>query len=188
LKIEIGLGLLQIWTYKTQPPLLRIIPVSALDEDLDNYFPEEEPWNVACDDEDEDIVLFYLYLSQMRHPRIEWQHAGKMFPNPLHSMSDWCENNTKMNERKQEKMSERLEALEIPMMESGDKSFKWVHLGGFPNGYGNEGARCDWSGEKEKLLLYVRDGYEDVSFTLQVTVALGTEGKPAFKAYITCDN
>jgi predicted DNA-binding WGR domain protein len=185
---ELGRGLLQVWAMDTNEPLLRTIPPSALEDDLDTYYPNEAFWNVECGDTSEYVGLFYLYLSQMPHPRIEWIRAGQMFPRPLQAMWNWCEENTNFRERKQEQLSERIEDLGIPMMERGDSATRWVHLGGYPGGHGNQGARCDWHGEEERLLLYVRDGGEDVVFTMQVTVSLGVEGKPNFQAYITCDN
>ena len=187
LGMDLGSGLLQIWVKEHREQLLRIVPVSALSETMDAYYPHDAAWNVESDD-GEYVTLFYLYLSQMSHPRIEWVRAGQMFPRPYMSMHNWCDEHTKFGEHEREQLSERIESLAIPMMERGDDATQWVHLGGYPGGYGNESDPCTWSGEGERLVLYIQDGNNvEVVFTLQVTVSHSFEGKPTFKAYITCD-
>ena len=184
---DLGKGLLQVWTTEDLDQMLRIIPVAAFAEELDSYFPEDAAWNTESGDESDSVTLFYLYLSQMPYPRIEWIPAGRMFPRPLQSMAEWCSENVKFSERRMEQLSERIVGLAIPVMERGDDAARWIHLGGYPSGYGNEGARCDWSGEKKRTLLYIRDGCEEVVFTAQVVFSQGSDGKPVFEVFLTCD-
>lgn len=190
---DLGDGLLQVWMDPhpfggSWTPTLRIIPASVLNDTLDPYFPDDAVWNTESDDMDDDICTFYLYLSQMRHPRIEWVAAGNLYPNPLQAMADWCHRNTKFSERRQEQLCERLIALGIPMPETRADKIGRIHLGGYPRGYGNEGARCDWSGKRERLLLYISpDNGSGVFFTIQVTFKFEADGKVAFRAFITSD-
>lgn len=183
----LGDGLLQVWfaakpTGKSRAvwePLLRAIPRSALNDSMDDFYPEGAIWNPEIN-----ASVFSLRKEYVPSARVEWLPLGKMYPRPALVLSEWCENQP-ITDLLSEEFSSLIENSGLPCMEGkylDDKS-KSIHLGGYVSGYGNEDDLLSWVDQSLRLLFYVSQGF----LTIAVVYRRDSSGQAIFHVRITAD-
>lgn len=93
-----------------------------------------------------------------------------------------------MTESKAEKLEKKIEALDIPSMDSAylDPKSKAIHLGGYVAGYGNEADLVSWADNSRRLLFYVSE--EEGIFAMAVTFDRDESGQVTFRADLSSDH
>lgn len=152
LRVNLGDGLLQIWIDKFEP-IIRLIPSDALDEPLDNFYPDDAPWLIN-EEEDEDKCLervIWQFKQDLPSPIVKWMPAGEMFPKPSLIYCDWVEETLKLSNKSQKKLFEAIEALPIPIdLSDYFEKRVLIWLGGYPSSYTNEISSGSWPRSPEK--------------------------------------
>lgn len=193
---NLGKGLLQVW-FSVDPtsankgswrPLLRVIPREALTEPMDSFYPADAPWDPARESDEWGGCIFSHSRKTVPSARVQWAALGRMYPRPYWVMNEWCDNTPKMTESKAEKLEKKIEALDIPSMDSAylDPKSKAIHLGGYVAGYGNEADLVSWADNSRRLLFYVSE--EEGIFAMAVTFDRDESGQVTFRADLSSDH
>lgn len=194
LGVDLGQGLLQVWL-DVLAPMVRVIPPKSFSEPLDEFYPDDAPWN----DEDFYECPIQQETDVLPYPRVKWIPMGRMFPHPAHTFEKFWGEEIGAYSRQIEKLNEKLNELGIPVwmyQYFGSNRFfdPFLRLGGYQYGSGNEADLCDWpewkdgqesaNDECSKVLLYI--GCE--VHTLAVTYSKRLNGDCVFGVDIRYDN
>ncbi len=191
---NLGDGLLQVWfSVKTSEnqdgrnPLLRLIPKDALTEQPDDFYPDSPAWNPVRDATQDIDCIWNLSVAAVPSARVEWFNLGRMYPNPGPITAAWCHRHPELDEDVRDQAREAIEKLALPSMDSGylDSKSRWIHLGGYVQGHGNEADLISWGDGTERVLFYIRE--EEGIFALVVTFSLDDSGSVAFDACLSSD-
>lgn len=198
LRTKLGNELLQLW-FSVDPdnngdrswePVVRLIPLNELNDEVHTFYPEEAPWLVTEDNECEEL-LFRQSRKIVPSPMVNWVAAGSMFPYIGRFVSEWEEGDSCGNNEDgfSERLKKKIDKLPIPAMTPGgpylDEKTYAIHLGGYVFGVGNEADLMSWNNEGDKLLLYVKD--ESGMFAMALTYNKNNNGDICFEAKISCD-
>lgn len=192
LKVNLGEGLLQVWLDNLEPTL-RLIPLIALDEPLDDFYPEDAPWLI--DDfypEDECMErLIWQFREDLPTPIVKWVSEGTMFPKPSLIYKSWVDETLKLPNNSKKKLFDSIESLGVPIyLPSFFDKRVLLWLGGYPISSSLNIHSSYWpttpdnAVEKagKRLLLFLAS--DDV-FALRVSFEEGIEGNMIFKAELS---
>lgn len=205
LNVNLGNGLLQVWMAinpggkkgaDSWNPKIRIIPKTALNEQLDSFYPDMPVWDRDIEDEDEDEecateCLIYANKNELPNVRIQWLSVGSMFPNVAHQMSEWCEDNGISDERDQYRLFDEVDSSGIPnKLETVEGKREFAYLGGFIANSDNAINLVTWPYDannvsQKKNLLFISN-CDIFSFTL--IYFIDHEGQAQFRSKIVADN
>lgn len=172
---KLGQGLLQVWMDVFEP-VLRIVPLSSLNEKLDTFYPDDQPWN------DENLAECPILeeTSKFPYPRVKWIPLGKMWPSPKYACNEFWGDVIDFYDREKAEFEEKLTVYGIPFEPleyfGTNRYFSpFLRLGGYQSGSGNEADICDWpkwplstTTNSTKILLYIGCEFHTFAITYYI--------------------